>query len=148
MAHNPLVMVGPKENGMLGIYTADEIKDWIIGKLDLSETDKKSRGGPISSVVSDFMSGKGKATSGPNKHVPHKGFMAPNLPHTSLYRGNPIYHASAGSAGKGNGITIFYVNAQGNDGKIIGIGSHVNSTNYEIEWHVPDWHVGRTVQLA
>jgi hypothetical protein len=141
-------MTGRKADGTMGIYTSDEIKDWIRDKLNLTKGQARARGGSITSAISDFMSGKGKATSGTNKHVPHGAFRTPVVSHTSMYRGNPIYHASAGKSGAGDGMTIFYTNPQGRDGKIIGIGHHVDSTTYEIEWHVPDWHVGHTVTLS
>jgi len=140
MSHLPLKLSGPKEDGSMGVYTAEEIRKWIIGKLGLTEGQAKARGGSISSVVTDFTDGAGKATSGPSKHG--------GPTHTSLYHGNPVYHASAGKTGARTGITIFYVNSQGSDGKIIGIGSHIDSTHYEIEWHVSDWHVGAQLTLA
>ena len=139
MPHNPLNLSGPKADGSMGVYTSDEIRSWIIGKLGLTEGQAKARGGSITSVISDFMSGKGKATSGK---------QGTGLAHTSLYHGNPVYHASAGKTGARVGITIFYVNPQLSDGKIIGIGSHIDSTHYEIEWHVTDWHVGAQLVLA
>jgi len=150
MPHTPLYMSGPKDGTKrMGVYTADEVKAWIAGKLGLSTSHLRSRGSNISMVVTDFMSGRGKPTSGPNTHKPgtaaHK--KAPKS-HASKYRGQDVYHTSAGKAGSANGVTIFYVNAQGRDGKIIGIGRHLTSTSYSIEWSVGDWHVGRTLQLA
>ena len=85
MSHLPLKLSGPKEDGSMGVYTAEEIGRWIIGKLGLTEGQAKARGGSISSVVTDFTDGTGKATSGPGMH----GGPA----HTSLYHGNPVYHA-------------------------------------------------------
>lgn len=144
MAHTPLKMTGPKTdvNGItrMSVYSSDDIKDWIIGKLGLTAGQARSRGGSITSVISDFLNGRGKATSGPSK--------AGGASHTSKYRGSPVYHASAGKAGTSSGITIFYVNAQGTDGKIIGIGQHKNSTSYDVEWHASDWHVGRVITLS
>ena len=150
MSHPPLNMIGPKNGtAAMGIYTSDEIKDWIAGKLGLSGGALKARESSISSVVSDFTGGKGKPTSGPSTHDVNSKFhkSAPKA-HTSMYRGNSVYHTSAGKAGAGGGTTIFYVNAQGNDGKIIGIGQHITSDSYKIEWNVPDWHVGKVLVLA
>lgn len=143
-------MTGPKDGTTkMGVYTADEIKDWIAGKLGLGASQLRVRGSNISMVVADFMSGRGKATSGPNTHRPGTAaHRAAPASHTSKYRGSDVYHTSAGAAGTANGVTIFYVNAQGSDGKIIGIGRHRSSTSYDIEWSVGDWHVGRTLQLA
>lgn len=148
MSHESLTMTGLKADGTMGIYDPDEIKAWICDKLNLTKGQAKARGGSISSVIADFNLGRGKETSGKNKHVPHGAFRAPVVSHTSMYRGKRIYHASAGNSGAGGGMTIFYTNPKGSDGKIIGIGHHLNSTNYEIEWHVSDWHVGRTVTLS
>ncbi|MBY6047958.1 hypothetical protein KUV47_02855 [Vannielia litorea] len=151
MTHDPLVMSGHANadgTGPMGILSPEQMEEWIAGKLDMGASERKSRGSNIKSVVAAFMDGAGKATSGPNKHVPHGKFQEPNRSHTSKYRGHDVYHTSSGKIGKSNGITIFYVNPQGHDGKIIGIGNHINSTTYEIEWHVRDWHVGRTVSLG
>ena len=148
MTHTPLTMHGPTVGGKLGAYDANQIRDWIVGKLGLNRNDQKLRAASMSQIVNDFMSGKGKPVSGLNKHVPHGTFTKPTLAHTSLYHGKPVYHASSGTPGTPGGCTIFYVNSMGNTGKIIAIGQHASSKSYTIEWNATDWHVGRTVALA
>lgn len=151
MPHDGLVMSGNKNidgKPHMVVFSEDEIKTWIADKIGLNKGQRNALGGKIGSVISDFLNGRGKATSGPAKHKAEGETEAWNKSHTSTYRGREIYHASAGSGRGGSSITIFYVQGNGNDGKIIGIGEHKTSTSYTILWHAKDWHVGNVVKLA
>ncbi|SIN82023.1 hypothetical protein [Vannielia litorea] len=151
MPHDGLIMSGHANadgTGPMMAFNAEKLEDWIAGKLGLTGSALKTRKSNINAVVADFMGGRGKAVSHKTVHVNARGEKKTDQKaHTSKYRGSDVLHTSAGPRGRGGGVTIFYVNPQGRDGKIIGIGHHLTDSSYEIEWSVGDWHVGRMVQL-
>ncbi|TYB90794.1 hypothetical protein [Oceaniovalibus sp. ACAM 378] len=143
MPHEPLTMSGPRNvNGKteMARYSSDEIKQWIVGKANFSANELSTRGSNISGAIEKFAGGHGtackwKAPGDKNSHI-------------IKYHHNTVYHASNGPKGKGTSVSLFYTNPQHKDGKIIGIGGHITSDTYEIEWHAPDWHIGKTFELS
>lgn len=144
-----MLMTGPKtqEDGStrMGIYTNAEICAWITDKIGKAEA--RARESSMKSVVNDFMSSIGKATSGPDRST--EGLKSGAVK-TSIYRAKEVRHTSAGKKNQGHksGMTLFYVAGKGEDGRIIGVGYHLNSSSYGILWNRSDWHVGKTVTLA
>lgn len=57
------------------------------------------------------------------------------------YDDRTVFHVSAGNRAKSNGCTVFFVVTEHDTIIIIGVGRHLGSTSYKLNWRHPAWKV-------
>lgn len=114
-------------NGKFGVMDSAQIETWLCGKLRFLPVPKFRSN--MQSCINDVMVGRGKDTGGRS------------------HKGDHILHTSAGKSGQGNGCTLFYVVRDNDVAKVVGIGSHTGSSDYEIYWQDGNWAPGDSISL-
>lgn len=114
-------------NGKFGVMSDAQIHDWLCGKLPHIPSSKYRSN--MQSCINDVLIGRGKDTAG------------------CTFDGLHVLHTSAGKTGQGDGCTIFYVKRDHDVAKVVGIGSHISSTSYEVYWSAGQWCNGGRIDL-
>jgi hypothetical protein len=64
------------------------------------------------------------------------------------YKGKSICHVSEGARNKTDGCSVFFTAKGGEIARIVGIGHHIGSASYELEWQEPNWDTtGKNITL-
>ena len=120
---------GPKQEGKDGVMSQDDFVAFVIAKV--------GDGGKIwqKNVEKAFEAiSNHDGQSGANDKYPHKG--------------KSVCHVSEGKRGAGNGVCVFFT-AQGEVvASVIGIGYHIGSSSYKLEWQLATWDTGGTSDIS
>lgn len=114
-------------DGKFGVMSNGQILDWLSSKLPHLPSRKYQSN--MQSCINDVANGRGKDTAG------------------RTYQGAQILHTSAGKSGQADGCTLFYVKRDNDVAKIVGIGSHDDSTSYDVYWQTGGWCSGGKISL-
>jgi len=113
-----------KDHNLKGIETLSE---WVDGQTSNSKITMKH----IKRVVGDIVG------STPEGATPDK------------YAGETVYHQTSFDKGPGEGCTVFYTNPDrdGTSGTIVGIGIHLGSDSYKLDYRRKGWEVDKSYTL-
>lgn len=116
----PKVIWGPKATGSTGNMSEDDFVAYVIAKVGEGSKEWKKN------VVKAYNAIKNHSgESGANSKFPHHG--------------KGVCHVSEGKRGRNQGVSVFFTAKGGQIASIIGIGHHIGSRSYEMEWQNNGW---------
>lgn len=120
---------GPKQSGRNGVMSEEDFKAFVIAKVgDGGKIWQKN----VDKAYNAIINHDGQA--GANDKYPHKG--------------KAVCHVSEGKRGAGNGVSVFFTAKGEVVASIIGIGYHIGSASYKLEWQLPTWDTGGSKDIT
>ncbi|EJO93406.1 MULTISPECIES: hypothetical protein [Pseudomonadaceae] len=120
---------GPKTTGSDGVMSEDDFIAFAIAKVgDGGTTWRKN----VAKAYNAITNHDGQA--GANDKYPHKG--------------KAVCHVSEGKRGAGNGVSVFFTAKGEVVASVIGIGYHIGSASYHLEWRLPSWDTANSANIT
>ena len=111
---------GPKIGGANGVMSEDDFLAFVISKAGEGGKEWKKN---VSKAYNAIVNHDGQ--TGASDKYPHKG--------------KGVCHVSEGKRGRNQGVSVFFTAKGEVVASVIGIGHHIGSRSYELEWQLPTW---------
>lgn len=120
---------GPKTTGAVGVMSEDDFIAFAISKVgDGGQSWRKNVGKAYNAITNH------DGQSGANGKYPHKG--------------KAVCHVSEGKRNGKDGVSVFFTAKGEVVASIIGIGHHIGSASYRLEWRLPSWDTGTNANIT
>lgn len=120
---------GPKASGTNGVMSEADFLAFAIAKVGDGGTSWRKN---VAKAYNAIVNHDGQA--GANDKYPHKG--------------KGVCHVSEGKRSANDGVSVFFTAKGEVVASVIGIGQHIGSASYRLEWRLPSWDTGNSANIT
>ncbi|MBI5926619.1 MAG: hypothetical protein HY836_13590 [Aquabacterium sp.] len=115
-----LTIWGMKRTDKMGVMDSDDFLAFVVSKVGQGSV--------------TWVKNVNKAFEAISNHVGETG-ANDKFP----YKGSGVCHVSEGKRSSSEGVSVFFTAKGGQLANVIGIGYHIGSSSYKLEWQMDGW---------